>query len=64
MMLAALPPGDAPPDTSSLRLSNQPGAGGESVPLDALVGRKVGDMGFRYAPSGFGRMLSAGLAHS
>ncbi|CAD6571324.1 MAG: nuclear protein localization protein 4 [Tremellales sp. Tagirdzhanova-0007] len=47
-MLAALPPGDAPPDSSTLRLSNQPGSGGESVSFDALVGRKVGDMGFSH----------------
>ncbi len=48
MMMAALPKDEAPPDASTLRLSNQPGSSGESVPLEALVGRKVGDMGFRY----------------
>lgn len=39
--------GGAKPDPSTLTLSNQPGAGGERLGLDALVGRKVGDMGFR-----------------
>ena len=48
MMLATVPLGDIPPDTSSIRLSNQPGARGESVALDALTGRQVGDMGFGY----------------
>ena len=51
MMLAALPKDDVPPDPSTLRLSNQPGNSGETVPFDALVGRKVGDMGFRYVTS-------------
>ena len=47
MMLATLASVDPPIDLSTLRLSNQPGASGESVSFDALVGRKVGDMGFK-----------------
>jgi nuclear protein localization family protein 4 len=34
------------PDEQSITLSPQP-IGGEKVTLDALRGRKVGDMGFR-----------------
>jgi hypothetical protein len=33
-------------DPASLTLSNQPGANGERVGMDALRGRQVGDMGF------------------
>lgn len=47
MMLATIPATDPQPDPSTLRLSNQPGAGGEAVSFEALKGRKVGDMGFR-----------------
>jgi nuclear protein localization family protein 4 len=47
MMMDQLPQADAATiDRSSLKLSNQPGDKGESVPFDALKGRKVGDMGF------------------
>ncbi|KAK4683809.1 nuclear protein localization protein 4, partial [Tremellales sp. Uapishka_1] len=47
MMLATIPSSEAP-DPATLRLSNQPGASGESVPFDALAGRSVGDMGFSH----------------
>ena len=48
MILATIPSSEAQPDPSTLKLSNQPGPNGESVPFDALKGRKVGDMGFRW----------------
>ncbi|OCF41793.1 nuclear protein localization protein 4 [Kwoniella heveanensis CBS 569] len=47
-MLATIPKGDEQPDPSTLKLSNQPGSSGESVPFSALVGRTVGDMGFSH----------------
>lgn len=47
MMIAAIPKSEGDIDRNSLKLSNQPGKGGESVPFSALQGRKVGDMGFR-----------------
>ncbi|WVQ62138.1 nuclear protein localization protein 4 [Kwoniella botswanensis] len=48
MMLDSIPKSDEQPDPSTLKLSNQPGASGESVPFSALVGRTVGDMGFSH----------------
>ena len=47
LILETIPASEGPIEPSSLKLSNQPGANGESVSLDALEGRKVGDMGFR-----------------
>lgn len=48
MMLDSIPKSERDEiDPTTLRLSNQPGTSGESVPFDALQGRKVGDMGFR-----------------
>lgn len=48
MMLDTLPKGAGEkPDEDSLRLSNQPGASGEQLPLSALVGRTISDMGFK-----------------
>ena len=46
-MLEALPKSEGPIDLSSVKLSNAPGESGEKVSLEALKGRKVGDMGFR-----------------
>lgn len=50
-ILNTIPRSDPQPDPATLALSNQPGAGGESVPFQALNGRTVGDMGFRCARS-------------
>jgi nuclear protein localization family protein 4 len=48
MMLDSIPKSERDEiDPNTLRLSNQPETSGESVPFDALQGRKVGDMGFR-----------------
>lgn len=44
-----IPKDEPQPDPATLSLSNQPGASGEKVGFDALRGRKVGDMGFRWA---------------
>lgn len=43
--IMALIPGRATP--GSVKLANRP-KGGEEVPMDALNGRKVGDMGFKW----------------
>lgn len=43
--IMALIPGRAAP--GSVKLANRP-KGGEEVPMDALNGRKVGDMGFKW----------------
>ncbi|EIW72439.1 hypothetical protein TREMEDRAFT_58601 [Tremella mesenterica DSM 1558] len=48
LMLGTIPKSDPQPDPSTLRLSNQPGSSGELVPFQALIGRKVGDMGFSH----------------
>ncbi|WWC58679.1 nuclear protein localization protein 4 [Kwoniella dejecticola CBS 10117] len=48
LMLDGIPKSDEQPDPSTLKLSNQPGSSGESVPFSALVGRTVGDMGFSH----------------
>ncbi|WWC86305.1 nuclear protein localization protein 4 [Kwoniella dendrophila CBS 6074] len=48
MMLDTIPKSDEQPDPQTLKLSNQPGSSGESVPFSALVGRTVGDMGFSH----------------
>ncbi|KAL7424724.1 nuclear protein localization protein 4 [Cryptotrichosporon argae] len=48
LILETVPASDARPDPATVRLSNQPGAGGESVGLDALQGRQVADMGFSH----------------
>lgn len=45
-MLDALPKSEGPIDPASVKLSNAPGESGEKVTMDALRGRKVGDMGF------------------
>ncbi|KIR82129.1 nuclear protein localization protein 4 [Cryptococcus gattii EJB2] len=47
-ILNTIPRSDPQPDPATLALSNQPGAGGESVPFQALGGRTVGDMGFSH----------------
>ncbi|KIR37157.1 nuclear protein localization protein 4 [Cryptococcus deuterogattii MMRL2647] len=47
-ILNTIPRSDPQPDPATLALSNQPGAGGESVPFQALNGRTVGDMGFSH----------------
>ncbi|ODO07176.1 nuclear protein localization protein 4 [Cryptococcus wingfieldii CBS 7118] len=48
LMLDTIPKSDPQPDLATAKLSNQPGAGGESVPFAALQGRSVGDMGFSH----------------
>lgn len=50
-MLDTIPKSDPQPDPKTLKLSNHPGSNGEAVAFEALVGRKVGDMGFRYVIS-------------
>jgi hypothetical protein len=47
LILDTIPKDEDKPDPASLQLSNQPGGNGEKVGMDALRGRKVGDMGFR-----------------
>lgn len=47
MMVETLVKAGEKADESTLRLSNQPGSSAEQLPLSALVGRTVGDMGFR-----------------
>ncbi|WVN85392.1 nuclear protein localization protein 4 [Cryptococcus depauperatus CBS 7841] len=48
MMIDTIPKSDPPPDLATLSLSNQPGAGGETVSFEALKGRSIGDMGFNH----------------
>lgn len=47
MILDGIPKSEAQPDVATVKLSNQPSSSGESVSLEALKGRTVGDMGFR-----------------
>lgn len=47
MLLSSIPKSEGPVDPKSVKLSNAPGENGEKVTLEALKGRKVGDMGFR-----------------
>lgn len=47
MMLETLSGSGDKVDESTIKLSNQPGASGEQLPLSALNGRTVADMGFR-----------------
>jgi nuclear protein localization family protein 4 len=48
MILEGIPKSEPQPDVGTVRLSNQPSSSGESVSLEALQGRTVGDMGFRW----------------
>lgn len=47
MMLDNLAGSGEIPDETSMRLSNQPGSSGEQLPLSALAGRTIADMGFK-----------------
>lgn len=47
MMVEILSKAGEKADESTLRLSNQPGSSAEQLPLSALAGRTVSDMGFR-----------------
>lgn len=41
---------NADPDIDTITLSNAPGSSGQRFALDALYGRSVADLGFKYVP--------------